>query len=74
MKTYPLRKFIQRVLVVRLSIATAGIAFVVGLITYGFQHLQLEREVAGRKGELAAIVMKYFSAGMETLHYGEGKQ
>jgi len=52
MKTYPLRKFVRQVLVVRLSIATAVIAIVVGLVSYGIQHLQLEREVAdlGRRG------------------------
>lgn len=57
MKTYPLRKFIQRVLVVRLSIATAAIALVVGLITYGFQQLQLEREVAdlGHRGVFSIL-------------------
>jgi HD-GYP domain-containing protein (c-di-GMP phosphodiesterase class II) len=57
MKTYPLRKFVQRILVVRLSIAAAVIAFVVGLITYGFQHLQLEREVAdlGRRGVFSIL-------------------
>ncbi len=29
-------------------------------------------EGADLKDELAAVVMKYFSAGMETLSYGEG--
>jgi HD-GYP domain-containing protein (c-di-GMP phosphodiesterase class II) len=52
MKTYPLQKFVRRVLVVRLGLAAAVIAFVVGLITFGVQHLQLEREVAdlGQRG------------------------
>jgi HD-GYP domain-containing protein (c-di-GMP phosphodiesterase class II) len=52
MKTYPLRKFIHRVLVVRLGFAAAVIAVVVGLITYGVQRWQLEREAAdlGRRG------------------------
>ena len=31
-------------------------------------------EGADLKDELAAVVMKYFSAGIETLHYGGGKQ
>jgi len=54
MKTYPLHKFIKRVLVIRLSIATAVIAVVVGLITYGVQHVQLEQQVSdlGRRGVL----------------------
>ena len=57
MKTYPLWKFIHRVLLVRIALATAVIAFVVGLITYRVQHLQLEREVAdlGRRGVLTLV-------------------
>jgi hypothetical protein len=31
-------------------------------------------EGADLKDELAAVVMKYFSAGIETFHYAEGKQ
>ncbi|HXY54751.1 MAG TPA: HD domain-containing phosphohydrolase [Nitrospirota bacterium] len=52
MKTYPLRTFIHRVLLVRLGIASAAIAIVVGLFTYGIQHAQLKRDVAdlGRRG------------------------
>ena len=55
MKTYPLERFVRRVLVVRLGLAAAAIAVVVGLITYGVQHFQLEREVAdlGRRGVFA---------------------
>jgi len=37
MKTYPLRKFVHRVLLVRLVAATAVIAVVVGLATYRVQ-------------------------------------
>ena len=57
MKTYPLRTFIQRVLLVRLGIATAVIAIVVGLFTYGIQRSRLEREVAdlGRRGVLTLV-------------------
>jgi HD-GYP domain-containing protein (c-di-GMP phosphodiesterase class II) len=57
MKTYPLRTFIHRVLLVRLGIAAAVIAIVVGLFTYGIQHSQLEREVAdlGRRGVLTLL-------------------
>src|SRR5512135_2144733 len=52
MKTYPLRKFVHRVLVARLGFAAAVIAVIVGLITYGVQQWQLEREAAdlGRQG------------------------
>jgi HD-GYP domain-containing protein (c-di-GMP phosphodiesterase class II) len=55
MKTYPLWKFVHRVLLVRLALATAAIALVVGLITYRVQHMQLEREVAdlGRRGVIS---------------------
>jgi HD-GYP domain-containing protein (c-di-GMP phosphodiesterase class II) len=52
MKTYPLRTFIHRILLVRLSIATAVITVVVGLFTYGLQQAHLEREVVnlGQRG------------------------
>jgi hypothetical protein len=90
MKTYRLRRFVNRVLLVRLALATGVIALVVGLIVYRIQQMQLEREVAdlGRRGaaalvervrdvmdlenELAEVVTKYFSAGLETLQYGKG--
>jgi len=57
MKTYPLRTFVGQVLVVRLSIATAVIAIIVGLVSYGIQHLQLERDVAdlGRRGVFSLL-------------------
>ncbi len=57
MKTYPLRSFVQRVLVVRLVLAAAVIAVVVGLLTYGVQRVQLERDVAdlGWRGVLTLI-------------------
>jgi HD-GYP domain-containing protein (c-di-GMP phosphodiesterase class II) len=52
MKTYPLRKFVQRILLIRLVIAATLIAICAGLITYFAQERQLEREVVdfGRKG------------------------
>jgi hypothetical protein len=57
MKTYPLRKFVHRVLLVRLGLAAAVIAVVVGLITYHAQHLQFQREVADleRRGMLTIL-------------------
>jgi HD-GYP domain-containing protein (c-di-GMP phosphodiesterase class II) len=57
MKTYPLRTFVHRVLLVRLGIASAVIAIVVGLFTYGIQHSQIEREVVdlGRRGLLTLL-------------------
>ncbi len=62
MKTYPLRTFIHRVLLVRLGIATAAIAIFVALSTYGIQESQLEREVAdlGRRGVLILMEMTRF--------------
>jgi HD-GYP domain-containing protein (c-di-GMP phosphodiesterase class II) len=61
-KTYPLRTFIHRVLLVRLGIAAAVIAIVVGLFTYTIQHSQLEREVAdlGRRGVLTLLEKSRF--------------
>jgi HD-GYP domain-containing protein (c-di-GMP phosphodiesterase class II) len=52
MKTYPLRKFIHRVLIVRLGIATFVIAAAVGLISYAVQSAQIGREAVdlGRRG------------------------
>jgi len=52
MKTYPLRTFVRRVLVVRLGIATAIIAIVVAVAAYVSQQALLTREVAdlGRRG------------------------
>ena len=52
MKTYPLRTFVHRVLLLRLSLAAVAIAAVVGLITYFAQLSQLEHQVAelGRRG------------------------
>ena len=52
MKTYPLRTFVRRVLVVRLGIATALIAVAVGGVAYISQTSRLQQEVAdlGRQG------------------------
>jgi HD-GYP domain-containing protein (c-di-GMP phosphodiesterase class II) len=52
MKTYPLRTFVRRVLIVRLGIATLVIAAVVGLISYTVQSAQIGREAVdlGRRG------------------------
>jgi HD-GYP domain-containing protein (c-di-GMP phosphodiesterase class II) len=52
MKTYPLRMFVDRVLIVRLVIAATVIAVILGFFTYGIQHAQLEREVIalGQRG------------------------
>ncbi len=59
MKTYPLRTFIHRVLLVRLGIAATAIAIVLGLLTYSIQYSELEREVAdiGRQGVSTLLLM-----------------
>ena len=46
MKTYPLRTFVHRVLLVRLGLTAAACAASVGLITLLVQQAQLERQVA----------------------------
>ena len=52
MKTYPLRVFVKRVLLIRLGIATVAIALLTGGITYFVQQDRLERQVVdiGRQG------------------------
>jgi HD-GYP domain-containing protein (c-di-GMP phosphodiesterase class II) len=52
MKTYPLRKFVHRVLLIRLGIATLVLAAGVGLIAYTVQTAQIGREAVdlGRRG------------------------
>jgi len=70
MKTYPLRTFVHRVLLVRLGIATVVIAAVVGLFTYVVQYSQLERQVAdlGRRG--VQTLLDKGRAGMERQQAG----
>ena len=52
MKTYPLRTYVQRILIIRLGIAATLIAVCAGFITYLTLEKQLERQVVdfGRKG------------------------
>ncbi len=52
MKTYSLQKFVHRVLVVRLVLATAAIAVAMALTTYVIRQAHLGQEVAdlGRRG------------------------
>jgi HD-GYP domain-containing protein (c-di-GMP phosphodiesterase class II) len=55
MKTYPLWKFVHRVLVVRLGIAALVLAACVGLVSFTVQSAQVGREAVdlGRRGVLA---------------------
>jgi HD-GYP domain-containing protein (c-di-GMP phosphodiesterase class II) len=61
MKTYPLRVFVKRVLLIRLAVATMVIALMAGAITYFVQQDRVEQQVAdiGRQGiaSLAGRVM-----------------
>jgi HD-GYP domain-containing protein (c-di-GMP phosphodiesterase class II) len=52
MKTYPLRVFVHRVLLVRIAVATAVIALVIGFISYFIGEALLSDQVAdlGRRG------------------------
>ena len=52
MKTYPLRNFVQRVLVVRLGVAAVVLSAGVGLISFAVQNAQMGREAVdlGRRG------------------------
>ncbi len=57
MKTYPLRIFIKRVLLIRLAVTTIGIALIAGVATFFVQQNRLEQQVAdiGRQGITAVI-------------------
>ncbi len=52
MKTYPIRVFVHRVLLVRITVATAVIAVVIGLISFFIGEAMLSSQVAdlGRRG------------------------
>ncbi len=52
MKTYPLKIFVKRVLLIRLGVATLVLALTAGAVTFFFQQDQLSRQVAdiGRQG------------------------
>jgi HD-GYP domain-containing protein (c-di-GMP phosphodiesterase class II) len=65
MKTYPLREFIQKVLLVRLAVATAAIALIVGFFSYFAAAGRLSEQVAdlGRRG--AAVLVDQVRYEME---------
>ncbi len=62
MKTYPLQKFVHRVLVARLVVATVAIAAVIALTTYIIQQSLLGQEVAdlGRRGVFTLVEKMQF--------------
>ena len=45
MRTYPLRIFVKRVLLIRLSVVTIGIALIGGATTYFLQQQEIEKQV-----------------------------
>jgi HD-GYP domain-containing protein (c-di-GMP phosphodiesterase class II) len=57
MKTYPLRVFVKRVLLIRLAVTTIGIALIAGTATFFAQQKRLEQQVAdiGRQGITVVI-------------------
>jgi HD-GYP domain-containing protein (c-di-GMP phosphodiesterase class II) len=57
LKTYPLRIFVNRVLLIRLAVTTIGIALIAGMATFFVQQNRLEQQVAdiGRQGIRAVI-------------------
>ncbi len=59
LKTYPLRVFVKRVLVLRLAAATAAIALMAGAAAYFVQQDRIEQQVAdiGRQG-IAALTRR----------------
>ncbi|MDD1748514.1 MAG: HD domain-containing protein [Methanothrix sp.] len=62
MKTYPLHTFVHRVLVLRLAVAAALMAVVVGVVSYSVQQSQIEREVVdlGHRGALMLLEQVQF--------------
>ncbi len=65
MKSYPLRKFVHRVLLIRIAAATALIVVVIGLASYFIGEAKLSDQVAdlGRRG--VANLLEKVRAGME---------
>ena len=69
MKTYPLRVFVKRVLLIRLAVVTVGAALIGGATTFFFQQQEIEKQVVdlGRQAvstlslQVAAL-MKYQKA------------
>lgn len=63
MKTYPLKIFVKRVLLMRLGVATLVLALITGAVTFVFQQDQLSRQVAdiGRQG-IATLTRRVMEA------------
>ena len=76
MKTYPLRMFVKRVLLMRLAIVTVGAALIGGATTYFFKQQEIEKQVAdlGRQAvstlsvQVAALIKYQKVTPVEALH------
>ena len=76
MKTYPLRMFVKRVLLMRLAIVTVGAALIGGATTYFLKQQEIEKQVAdlGRQAvstlsvQVAALIKYQKVTPVEALH------
>ena len=76
MKTYPLRMFVKRVLLMRLALVTVGAALIGGATTYFLKQQEIEKQVAdlGRQAvstlsvQVAALIKYRNITPVEALH------
>ena len=76
MKTYPLRMFVKRVLLMRLAVVTVGAALIGGATTYFLKQQEIEKQVAdlGRQAvstlsvQVAALIKYQKITPVEALH------
>jgi HD-GYP domain-containing protein (c-di-GMP phosphodiesterase class II) len=66
MKTYPLRTFIHRILLIRIGIATVLISIVIGSITYFTQETRLTRQVADYATKGAEVIVSEVQGVMQS--------
>jgi HD-GYP domain-containing protein (c-di-GMP phosphodiesterase class II) len=76
LKTYPLRMFVKRVLLMRLAVVTVGVALIGGATTYFLKQQEIEKQVAdlGRQAvstlsvQVAALIKYQKVTPVEALH------
>jgi hypothetical protein len=76
LKTYPLRIFVKRVLLMRLAVVTVGAALIGGATTYFLKQQEIEKQVAdlGRQAvstlsvQVAALIKYQKVTPVEALH------
>lgn len=76
MRTYPLRMFVKRVLLIRLSVVAVGAALIGGATTYYLKQQEIKKQVAdlGRQAvstlsvQVAAFIKYQKSTPVEALH------